>query len=59
MVCQSCALIKGLDIACILATTDPADGAVNLVLLGGTKKKQDADIDTAVGYLNDYKDFKR
>ena len=39
--------------------TDPADGAVNLVLLGGTKKKQDADIDTAVGYLNDYKDFKR
>lgn len=35
--------------------TDPADGAVNLVLLGGTKKKQNADIDTAVGYLNEYK----
>lgn len=35
--------------------TDPVDGAVSLLLLGGTKKKQDADIDKAVKYLNDYK----
>ena len=33
---------------------DPA-GAVSLVLLTGTKKKQNADIDRAVEYLNDYK----
>ena len=35
--------------------TDPVDGAVSLLLLGGTKKKQDADIDKAVKYLYDYK----
>ncbi len=35
--------------------TDLTDGSVSLVLLGGTKKKQDADIDKAVEYLNDYK----
>ena len=34
---------------------DPADGAVSLVLLTGTKKKQSADIERAVEYLNDYK----
>jgi len=38
--------------------TDPNDGAVSLVLLGGDKKKQDADIDKAVDYLNDYKSRK-
>lgn len=35
--------------------TDTADGSVNLVLLCGTKKSQNADINTAVSYLNDYK----
>jgi putative addiction module killer protein len=35
--------------------SDPADGAVSLVLLTGTKKKQNADIERAVEYLNDYK----
>ncbi|MDY0419233.1 type II toxin-antitoxin system RelE/ParE family toxin [Enterobacter sp. 170198] len=35
--------------------TDPCDGAISLLLLGGTKKKQDADIDKAVEYLNDFK----
>lgn len=35
--------------------TDPDDGAVSLVLLCGTKKKQETDIDKAVEYLNDYK----
>ncbi|WLS79500.1 type II toxin-antitoxin system RelE/ParE family toxin [Erwinia pyri] len=35
--------------------TDPTDGAVSLVLLGGNKKKQDEDIDQAVEYLKDYK----
>lgn len=35
--------------------TDPTDGAVSLVLLGGDKRKQDDDIDKAVEYLNDYK----
>ncbi|MGX5108458.1 type II toxin-antitoxin system RelE/ParE family toxin [Enterobacter cloacae] len=34
---------------------DPADGTVSLVLLTGTKKKQNADIGRAVEYLNDYK----
>lgn len=38
--------------------TDPVDGAISLVLLGGTKKKQDADIEKAVEYLNDYKSRK-
>ncbi|ORM55007.1 addiction module protein [Pantoea conspicua] len=40
------------------AVTDPTDGAVSLVLLGGNKKKQDADIDQAVAWLNDYKSRK-
>lgn len=35
--------------------TDSSDGSVNLVLLCGTKKSQNADITTALIYLNDYK----
>lgn len=35
--------------------SDPNDGTVSLVLLTGTKKKQNADIARAVEYLNDYK----
>jgi len=35
--------------------TDLTDGSVSQVLLGGTKKKQDANIDKAIEYLNDYK----
>jgi len=35
--------------------TDPIDGKVELVLLTGTKKKQNADIVMAIEYLNDYK----
>ncbi|GLR09343.1 addiction module protein [Mixta theicola] len=38
--------------------TDPTDGAVSLLLLGGDKRKQDADIDQAVEFLNDYKSRK-
>lgn len=38
--------------------TDPVDGTVSLLLLGGTKKKQNADIDRAVAYLEDYKSRK-
>lgn len=38
--------------------TDPVDGAVSLLLLTGTKKKQNADIASAVEYLNDYKSRK-
>ncbi|MGP6490102.1 type II toxin-antitoxin system RelE/ParE family toxin [Duffyella gerundensis] len=38
--------------------TDPSDGSVSLVLLGGDKKNQDADIDQAIKYLNDYKSRK-
>lgn len=34
---------------------DPTDGSVNLLLLCGNKKTQNADIDTATVYLNDYK----
>jgi putative addiction module killer protein len=35
--------------------TDPKSGAIVLILLGGTKKKQDKDIDTSIEYLNDFK----
>lgn len=35
--------------------TDHTDGSVNLLLLCGNKKTQNADIDTAAVYLNDYK----
>ncbi|TCB96407.1 type II toxin-antitoxin system RelE/ParE family toxin [Kosakonia quasisacchari] len=40
------------------AVTDPKDGEVSLILLGGDKRKQDADITKAVEYLNDYKSRK-
>ncbi len=35
--------------------TDADNGSINLLLLGGSKKKQQEDIARSVGYLNDFK----